>query len=152
MFWGVLMLAATGALVVWSLREILAVYILGSIEHAQMVGWLALGVALSVASGSQGALIQGMRRIGDMARLSVYSAILNTVLGIGLLWQWGSAALWAFILIGPLFSFLLGHLYVSKLPKSKAVNISTQDLLGQWTIFLRLGIPFMGAGLISTLV
>ncbi len=152
MFWGVLILATTGALVVWSLREILAVQVLGSIEHTQMVGWLALGVALSVAGASQGALIQGMRRIGDLAKLSVYGSVLNTVLGIGLLWQWGSVALWAFILIGPLFNFLLGHLYVSRLPKTKAVAISLQDITTQWKVFLRLGLPFMGAGLMSTVV
>ena len=152
MFWGVLMLATTGALVVWSLREILAVQVLGSIEHTRMVGWLALGVALSVASVSQGALIQGMRRIGDLAKLSVYGSVLNTVLGIGLLWQWGSVALWAFILIGPLFNFLLGHLYVSRLPKTKAVAISLQDLTTQWKTFLRLGLPFMAAGLMQTVV
>jgi len=152
MFWGVLILATTGALVVWSLREILAVEILGGVEHSQVVAWLAVGVALSVASASQGALIQGMRRIGDIAKLSVYGSILNTVLGIGILWQWGSQAIWAFILIGPLFSFLLGHLYVSRLPKSKAAHISTQDLLAQWKVFLHLGIPFMGAGLVQTLV
>ncbi len=152
MFWGVLMLATTGALVVWSLREILAVHVLGSIEHTRMVGWLALGVALSVASASQGALIQGMRRIGDLAKLSVYGSVLNTVLGIGLLWQWGSVALWAFILIGPLFNFLLGHLYVSRLPKTKDVAISLQDITAQWKIFLRLGLPLMGAGLMQTVV
>jgi len=152
MFWGVLLLAITGASVVWSLREILAVHVLGGIEHSQMVGWLALGVALSVASASQGAFIQGMRRIGDMAKLSVYGSILNTLLGIGLLWQWGNDALWAFILVAPLFNYLLGHLYVSKLPKAKAVNINLQDMVAEWKIFLRLGIPFMGASLTSTLV
>ncbi|MEY3787183.1 MAG: hypothetical protein RIQ94_482 [Pseudomonadota bacterium] len=152
MFWGVLMLATTGALVVWTLRELLAVQVLGSIEHSEMVGWLALGVALSVASASQGALLQGMRRIGDMAKLSVYGSILNTVLGIGLLWQWGSIVIWAFILIGPLFNFLLGHLYVSRLPKTKTIVISLQDITIQWKIFLRLGLPFMGAGLVQTVV
>ncbi|MFI3135413.1 MAG: oligosaccharide flippase family protein [Methylococcaceae bacterium] len=74
------------------------------------------------------------------------------MLGIGLLWQWGGVALWAFILIGPLFSFLLGHLYVSRLPKSNVVNSSAAEIVAQWTIFLRLGIPFMGAGLVQTLV
>jgi len=152
MFLGVLTLAITGALVVWSLREILAVHVLGGTQHSQVVGWLALGVALSVASASQGAIIQGMRRIADMAKLSIYSSILNTLLGIGLLWQWGNLALWAYILIGPLFNFLLGHLYVSKLPKTKTVKINTQDLVAEWKIFLRLGIPFMAASLMSTLV
>jgi O-antigen/teichoic acid export membrane protein len=152
MFLGVLMLATMGASIVLSLRELLAIQVLGGIEHSEMVGWLALGVALSVAGISQGAIIQGMRRIGDMAKLSIYGSILNSALGIGLLWQWGMVALWAFILMGPFINFLLGHLYVSKLPKIKANNISVQEMSVQWRIFLKLGIPFMGANLAGTLV
>jgi len=152
MFWGALLLASAGGLMVWSLREVLAVHVLGGAEHATIVGWLALGVALSVAGASQGALIQGMRRIGDMARLSVYGSMLNTVLGAALLWQWGQAGLIAYVLIGPLASFLLGHWCVSRLPKVSSRDISNQEMVHQWQTLLRLGIPFMGAGLVGTLV
>lgn len=152
MFWGALLLASAGALVVWSLREIVAEVVLGSAEHAGAVGWLALGVALSVASASQAALIQGMRRIGDMARLSVQSAVLNTALGLALLWQWGEAALVGYVLVGPLMSFLLGHVYVSRLPRMDAENVSIREIASQWQTFLRVGIAFMGAGLAGSLI
>lgn len=152
MFWGALLLASAGALVVWSLREVLAIRVLGGAEHATIVGWLALGVAFSVAGASQGALIQGMRRIGDMARLSVYGSVLNTVLGVALLWQWGQGGLVAYVLIGPLMSLLLGHWYVSRLPKVVSADISIQEMAHQWQTLLRLGIPFMGAGLVGALV
>ena len=152
MFWGALLLASAGALVVWSLREVLAVKVLGGAEHSATVGWLALGVALSVASASQGALIQGMRRIGDMARISVLGSLLNTVLGVALLWQWGQAGLVAYVLTGPLVSFLLGHWYVSRLPKVASGPIAMQEMAHQWQTLLRLGIPFMGAGVAGALV
>jgi O-antigen/teichoic acid export membrane protein len=152
MFWGALLLASAGALVVWSLRELLAVHVLGGAEHATIVGWLAFGVAFSVAGASQGALIQGMRRIGDMARLSVYGSLLNTVLGVALLWQWGQAGLVAYVLIGPLMSLLLGHWFVSRLPKLTSGDVSIQEMAHQWQTLLRLGIPFMGAALVGTLV
>jgi O-antigen/teichoic acid export membrane protein len=152
MFWGALLLASAGALVVWSLREVLAVKVLGGVEHSATVGWLAVGVALSVASASQGALLQGMRKIGDMARLSVYGSVLNTVLGVALLWQWGQAGLVTYVLIGPLSSFLLGHWYVSRLPKVAAGAIAMKEMAHQWQTLLRLGIPFMGAGLVGALV
>jgi PST family polysaccharide transporter len=152
MFWGALLLASAGALVVWALREVLAVKVLGGAEHSTVVGWLALGVALSVAGASQGALIQGMRRIGDMARLSVYGSVLNTLLGVGLLWQWGQAGLVAFVLIGPLVNFLLGHWYVSRLPKLSSDPIAVREMAHQWKTLLRLGVPFMGAGVVGTLV
>lgn len=152
MFWGALLLASAGALVVWSLREVVAVKVLGGAEHATIVGWLALGVALSVAGASQGALIQGMRRIGDMARLSVYGSVLNTVLGVAFLWQWRQAGLAAYVLVGPLVNFLLGHWYVSRLPKVASSQIAMQEMAHQWQTLLRLGIPFMGAGLVGALV
>lgn len=152
MFWGALLLASAGALVVWALREVLAVKVLGGAQHSTIVGWLALGVALSVAGASQGALIQGMRRIGDMARLSVYGSVLNTVLGVGLLWLWGQAGLVAFVLIGPLVSFLLGHWYVSRLPKIASDPIAIKEMAHQWQTLLRLGVPFMGAGVVGALV
>ena len=152
MLWGSTLLAGVGALVVWSLRDLLAQYALGSSEQASIVGWLSLGVALSVAGASQGALIQGMRRIRDMAKLSVYGSVLNTVLGLALLYQWGSAGLVAYVLVGPLMSFLLGHWYVAYLPKSETANITIQEMAHQWKVLLVLGIPFMGAGLVSTLV
>lgn len=152
MFWGVLLLASAGALVVWALREVLAVKVLGGAQHATIVGWLALGVALSVASASQGALIQGMRRIGDMARLSVYSAVLNTVLGVAVLWQWREAGLVAYVLVGPLASFVLGHWYVSRLAKLALDPIGLREMAQQWQALIRLGVPFMGAGLVGAVV
>jgi len=116
------------------------------------VGWLSIGVALSVASASQSALIQGMRRIGDIARLSVYGAAISTLLGIGILWQWGSSGLIAFVIAGPLSTYLLGHWYVSRLSRAVPVETSITELTRQWQTLLRLGIPFMGAGLIGTVV
>lgn len=151
MFLGTMFLASAGALAVWSLRTILAVRVLGNASDSALVGWLSLGVALSVAGASQGALIQGMRRIGDIARLSVLGSLFNTVLGIGLLWRWSKEGLVAYVLVGPLVSFALGHLYVSKLPKVHAEAITLRELTHEWTTLLRFGLAFVGAGLVGSL-
>jgi O-antigen/teichoic acid export membrane protein len=151
LFWGTMLLACAGASVVWSFRSFLAVHALGNASSASVVGWLSLGVALSVAGASQSALIQGMRRIGDVARLSVYGSIFNTVLGIGLLWRWGKAGLVAYVLIGPAVSFALGHVYVLRLPKSRVEGISIPELAHEWRVLLRLGMAMVGAGLVGSL-
>ncbi len=151
-FWGALLLSSMGAIAVWSLRELLAVKVLGGPQYVDAVGWLALGVALSVASSSQGALMQGMRRIGEVARLSVLSSLLYTITGGALLWYFGQSCLIAYVLIGPLLSFLLGHWYVARLPKLAVEPVAMQNLLLQWKHLLRLGIPFMGAGIVGSLV
>lgn len=46
----------------------------GDTAHAATVGWLSFGVWLSVISGSQLALLQGLSRIGDLARVGILGA------------------------------------------------------------------------------
>jgi len=152
MFWGTLILAITGGGLVWTLRGVLAEQVLGSAKYSQAVGWLALGVTLSVVAASQGALIQGMRRIGDLARLSIFGALANTVVGIGILWRWGMGGIWLYVIVGPLASVLLGYVYVSKLPTIDPNKVKLRELREQWNTLARLGFPFVGAGLVQTLV
>ncbi len=149
LFWGTLFLAGAGGLVVWSLRTVLAVYALGNASYSGAVGWLSIGVMLSVAGASQGALIQGMRRIGDIARLNVFGSTISTVLGIGLLWRWGKAGLVAYILVAPLASFVLGHIYVSRLPKVRTESVTLQELTREWKMLLSLGLAMVGAGVVQ---
>jgi PST family polysaccharide transporter len=104
-----------------------------------------------VAGASQGALIQGMRRIGDIARLSVYGSVISTALGIGFLWRWGSSGLVAYILVGPLASFVLGHVYVSRLPKTGTESATLPELTREWKMLLRLGLAMVGAGIVQQL-
>jgi PST family polysaccharide transporter len=151
LFWGTMVLAGAGGLVVWSLRSALAVYALGSASYSGAIGWLSIGVALSVAGASQTALIQGMRRIGDIARLNVFGAICSTALGIALLWRWGKAGLVAYVLIVPLASFVLGHVYVSRLPKLGTEAVTLPELTREWKMLLHLGLAMVGAGIVQQL-
>lgn len=151
LFWGTLGLALTGAAVFWSLRGVLAVRVIGDGVSVAQVGWLALGVALTVAAGSQGALLNGLRRIGDIARVSVLSAVFSTALGVGVLVWLGQGGVWAFVLAAPLCSFLIGHWYVARLPKACSPATPWPALVAQWRTLARLGAAFMLAGLVATL-
>jgi len=151
LFWGTLALALIGAAVFWVLRGELALRVLGDVSLAAEVGWLALVVALTVAAASQTALLNGLHRIGDLARVSVMSALLSTALGISALMLWGRSGLMVFIVATPLASFLVGHLYVARLPKVKAPRTPMPVLVGHWHTLVNLGAALMVAGLVGTL-
>jgi O-antigen/teichoic acid export membrane protein len=152
LFWVTVMLGSVGALIVWSLRSLLAQRVLGSVVYANAVGWLAVGVALTVVAASQGALIQGMRRIADLARAGVFSATLNTVVGIAVIWKWGESALVFFVVLTPLATFLLNWWYASRLPKPGTFTISVPEMSHQWKMLLRIGVAFMGATVATSLI
>lgn len=151
LFWSTLFLALLGGGLVWLLREPLATYFLSDAEKNVWVGWLALGVALTVASGSQGALLNGMRYIVDLAKLRIYSAFFATILGIAAVWLLGSDGLLFFVISVPLATFILGHYYVRKLPKVIVDPTPLTSLKAQWKNLFQLGFAFMLAGLAVTL-
>ena len=150
LFWLTLALAALGGLAFWLLRGVLAEHVLGDTSLTGALGWLSLAVALSVAAASQNALLKGMRRIGDLARLSVGSALLSTIAAIVALWWWGPSGIVLYVLAVPIASFLLGHWYVSRLPRVTGARAGWLQMSGQWRTMLRLGFAFMVAGLAGT--
>ena len=151
LFWGSLVLAVLGATVFWALRDVLAQRVLGDTSLSNEVGWLALAVGLTVASASQSALLNGMRRIGDLARVSVLSAVFSTVLGVCALMIWGRSGLMVFVLAVPLASFVIGLIYVARLPSVTAPRTPLPEMLRQWEALAKLGAAFMVAGLVVLL-
>lgn len=151
LFWGTMALAVLGTTVFWALRGVLAQRVLGNQSLSTEVGWLALAVGLTVAAASQSALLNGLRRIGDLARVSVWSGLLSTVLGVGALLLWGRSGLLVFVLVGPLASFVMGHVYVARLPRVTAPRTPLTELAHQWGALAKLGAAFMVAGLVGML-
>lgn len=152
LFWGTLALASLGTVVVWGCRAFLAQQVLGSRAQANIVGWLSVGVGCAVIGAAQGSQIQGMQRIGDMARVSVYGAFLNTAVGIAVVWKWGQSALVYYVLAIPMANVLFGYVYVSRLPKVRAYTVSFKEMVGQWKFLFRVGLAFMGGALSLSVV
>ena len=145
--WGAAGLAVSAGGLLWALREPFAAIVLGRPPLADDIGWLALALALTVASVSQSALLTGLRRIGDMARVTILSSLLATFAGVGVLLAFGSRGLMAFVLAAPAATYLFGLLYVAALPKSRGPPASLPRLARSWRELVRLGAPVMVAGL-----
>lgn len=145
---GMALLAVIGGAVTWVLRGWIARHALGNEAYAPTVGWLALGVALLVASGSQGALLNGLRRVGDLARMTIAAALLTTVVGTGFVVAWGERGLILYLLAGPLALFVVGNWYVARIGRSGVGRLSLGQCARQCAALARLGASFMLAGLI----
>lgn len=151
LFLGTVVLAGAGAAVVWALRSELAALLLGDVSLAGEVGWLAIGVALTVAAVSQTAVLTGLRRTADIARVSIFAAMIATVVAVASLLAWGSAGIVVFVLAMPLGSVVAGYAYVARLPRAAAHTPQLRDLSVQWRALTALGTAFMIGGLASTL-
>lgn len=151
LFWGTLGLSLIGAAMFWLLSGWIASVVLDDPSLSDEVAWLSLAVALTVAAGSQGALLTGLRRIGDLARINVGSGVIGAALGVLAVWQWGSDGLIVVVLVAPLTAFLLGHLYVSRLGPAAGPPAALPELAAEWQVMVRLGFAFMVSGLVTIL-
>ncbi|MGO9770295.1 MAG: oligosaccharide flippase family protein [Roseiarcus sp.] len=152
LFFAALALSIVGGGAVWLLRDLLAKVVFHDPATAPQIGLLGVGVALSVASCSQGALIQGMRRIRDLASISIGTGLLTTLIGVPLLWSAGASGVVWYVILTPVVSFALGHWFVARLPKTPSGSVRFSQLAAQWATFLRLGPPFAAAGIANTMI
>lgn len=151
LLWLTLGLATFGGGAFWLLRNLLAARVLNDPSLSGALGWLSIAVGLSIAAASQTALLRGMRCVGDVARVSVGSAALSTGAAICVLWLWGKDGIVAYVLLTPISGFLLGHLFVSRLPKVGRNTVNLDEISDQCRKMLRLGFMFMVGGLAGTI-
>ena len=142
-----LILAVLGSFLFWYVRDLIAVHILDDKELAPFVGWVSIGIGLTVATGSQTALLTGMRRIGDIARMTVISSLVGALVGIAAIYYLGETGIILLVLSAPFAGLVTSHFYVAKLPRTQLKRSSFREVKQQWGALLKLGFAFMVAGL-----
>lgn len=145
---GNLMLGIAGMVILWLLREPVARWVFSDTTHANEVGWLGLGLLLTLIAGSQTALLQGLRRIGDLARVSILSALVGATVGILAVYLLGNDGVLWFVLTAPAVNILVASYYAARLPRPQA-PYDLAAIQQQWVAMLKLGIPLMAAGLLT---
>lgn len=143
-----LILGLAAMVLLWLLREPVAFWVFGDTAHASEVGWLGPGVFLSLMAGTQTALLQGLRRIGDLARVTIISAMLGAITGIALVYFLGKNGVLWYVLTAPAVSVMVAGYYAARLPQSRSQH-DWQAISQQWKAMLKLGLPFMATGVLG---
>ena len=120
----------------------------GNFDHARDVALLGLAVLFLDVSAGQSALVQGMRRVADLARMNVLGAIYGTVLTIPIIWIWKEKGLVPSLVCVAGMSILTSWWYARKI-KVERVRMSWRDITGEARELLRLGIVFTATGLFT---
>ena len=102
---------------VWLLRERIAIWLFGDalacdggrIDRDCNPHWPPLY--------AQTTLLQGLRKIGDLGRVTVFGAFVGTLAGLAAVWLQGENGLIWFILVQPLAAVLIALHYTRRLPK-----------------------------------
>lgn len=143
-----LFLGIIGAAVLFGLRGWVSQVTFGDLGHAGSIGWLSLAVFFMVVSASQMALLRGVRRIGDLARVSVIGVAVGTVLGIPMIYWWGTQGV-IFYILGVSGTTVLVSWWYARRVQMNPVSLAWGKTLHASRGLLKLGSAFMGAGLFT---
>lgn len=141
---GLGLLGATGLVL---LAEPLARLTFGDASRAPLVAGLSLVVALRLLADGQSALLQGLRRVGALARLNVLGPLLGTLLAVPLVWRWGlDAVLPALVAVGA--GGLAMSWWYSRREAIEPVEATVSQRLQVLRGLLGLGSAFMASALL----
>lgn len=141
-----LVLGLAGGLGMLVLAVPAAVLTFGSAEYAVAVAALGLVVFLRIVTGGQTALLQGMRRIGDVAMLNVITAVAGVVITLPLVLVWREAAIVPALILVAAITWVAAEVFRRRVPgRSAAAPIRA----GETAQLLRLGVAFMVSGFLT---
>lgn len=139
------LLAFVGAGAVFLFREPISVATFGDPDRAAAVGWLAIGVFVSVAGASVHALLQGYRRIGDQARVQVLSGLASTIVGIAVILYLGESGVIIFVVAAPVATLVIAWFYAQRIPVARVIA-DLQTIRNQIVQMVKLGFLIMLTG------
>jgi len=145
------LLTIASTALVWLLRAPIARLALGDSNYASAVGWLSIGVGLTVVASSQTGLLAGLRQMGGIARTYVVGGLIATIAGIAALYLFGSRAIVWFVIALPLANAFAGTLIVARLARPRAGTFEMRLLWSQWRQLAGLGIPIMAGQLLASI-
>lgn len=142
----VLGVVGAAALAVFS-RQV-AVLTFGDDQHAPALALLSLAVLFRLVADAQGALVQGMRRINDLARMSVFGALIGTIVSIAIVYWLRTDGIVPSLVALAAISVLTSHRYSRKV-SVKRPSIRAPDVRRELGGLFKLGIAFMASGFLT---
>jgi antigen flippase len=139
---------ALGSLLLVILSRPVSRLTFGDDGHAGAVALLALAVLFGEISAAQGALVQGMRRIADLAWISVLGALYGTLFSIPIIYIFGESGLVPALVCVAAMAILTSWWYARKI-KVERVHLTLNELFVESKALLKLGLVFMITGFMA---
>jgi antigen flippase len=121
----------------------------GSDQHAIAVALLSIAVFCNLVSAGQGALIQGMRRISDLAKMGILGTLFGTFISIPVVYFLREDGVVISLILVAATGLATSWWYSRKI-QIKTPAISASQLGQEAAALLKLGFAFMVSGLLMS--
>jgi PST family polysaccharide transporter len=126
----------------------ISVLTFGSTDHASAISLLSVAVLFELIAGGQTALIQGMRRIADLAKMGVLGALFGVLASIPLVYFFRENGIVLSIVAVSAMTIATSWWYSRKV-EVEVPSITFWQVRQEVTALLKLGFAFMASGLVA---
>lgn len=137
-----------GMLAVLALAPVLSHTTFGDDKHVWGIALMSLTLLFGGISTGQSALLQGLRRLRDLAASQIIGALFGAAVSVALVWWLREQGIVPFLMAISVFGILLSWWYVRRIPLPR-VTVTWRETLAESRGLLAMGLAFMTAGLIS---
>ncbi|SDO29024.1 O-antigen translocase [Vreelandella arcis] len=135
----------------WAIRSPLAVWLTGDSTLATEVGLVGISIFLMLLATAYTTILQGLRKIGDLARVTIIGSLAATLVGLIAVWCLGRSGLILFLIVQPLANLCAAVFFICKLPQlNYGRSLQLAEIWETWKPMARLGAAFMVGGLATT--
>lgn len=144
-----LVTGAFGLLITVIMSKLLSTWTFGTNERAAAIAFLGIAVLFTIYFQGQSAILQGTRRIKNLAQVMVLSAVVGTAMSI-FLYAWiGERGIVPALICAAAINFAFSWWYVYRLNLPKSMMTWSQTAR-EAKPMITLGIAFMWAGILTT--
>jgi antigen flippase len=130
--------------------ETLSTVTFGTTQNKVALLILSPIVFFSVVSNSQKALVQGLRRIRELATINVWAAVLSTMIGLPIAYYYGRSGIAVSLLASAFAALFVSFYYARRVPVPR-LQISWRETFGETSVLLRMGVFFMLAAVMGSI-
>jgi enterobacterial common antigen flippase len=142
-------LGLLGAVFLFGFAQQISLVTFDNAQHSNDIRLISLAIFFSIVSAGQGALIQGMRRIGDLAKMGIFGTLSGAIISIIAIYYLGEDGVAIAIVLIAAMSLATSFWYRLKIKISPhPMNIS--EISNEQVALLKLGFAFMSSGLMMT--
>lgn len=119
-------------------------------EYALSIAFLSIAILLAAVTTGQACILQGTRRIADLAKISVIGSINGTLISIPCFYIWGEQGIVISIILCAVASLVTSWWFARRI-RIKNVDLLWRSSFGEARQMFSLGFGIMCAGLVTAL-
>lgn len=135
-----------GTLLTAIFAPLISQYTFGNEEHVNAIRILSLTVLFANLLVGKTALLQGHRRIADIAKQSILGSLSGTVISVPCIYMWGEGGIAISLVLTSAALFTTGSWFARKIELADT-KVSISEYKSELKYLLSFGLPVMGVGL-----